>query len=303
VIGGGANNTVSASAPHAGILAGQYNFIGQSASLAFIGGGADNWIGSNAVAAAVAGGQVNTIGEDSGGAFIGGGLYHQNLSAASFIGGGLSNVIDTLAYAAAIGGGENHYVGAVYDGTIGGGYLNYLDDGADYATVAGGADNWVQTSAQYATIPGGAQATAISYGQLAYAGGMFVEWGDAQASLYVSRTTTTNATQRELFLDGVSERMRVPTGASWMFQIMIIARNTSGNSACYRAEGSLKNVGGTVSLVGTPTVTTVASDIAGISAPAVLADNTNKALVIRATGIAAQRIRWVARVQTVELKF
>ncbi len=88
-----------------------------------------------------------------------------------------------------------------------------------------------------------------------------------------------------------------------MFQAMIVARSSTGNSACFRAEGGIKNVGGTVTLIGTPTVTQVGSEITGVALPQVQADNVNDALVIRATGLANQRIRWVARVQTTELRF
>jgi hypothetical protein len=162
----------------------------------------------------------------------------------------------------------------------------------------------VKTNNPYATIPGGYQAAAESYGQLAYASGMDNDWGDAQTSLFVLRRTSTNTATVELFLDGASERMTIPTGGTWTFQVMITARNATGGSAGYRAEGVIKNVNGTVSLVApAPTATLVASDIAGITAPTIVADNLNKALVIRATGIAAQRIKWVARVQTSELKF
>jgi hypothetical protein len=178
-----------------------------------------------------------------------------------------------------------------------------VDDDAHFGTVGGGADNWVQPGAVYATIPGGAQAAAISFGQMAYASGMDSTWGDAQTSLYVLRRTTTNATTLELFLDGARERMQVPNNGTWTFQAMVAARNNSGGSAGFRIEGVIKNVNGTVSLVGTPTVTGLGSDIAGLTNPQAAADNTNKALILRVTGVAGQRIKWVARVQTTELKF
>jgi hypothetical protein len=337
VIAGGANNYISTNGQHSVIVGGQNNFIGEESANALMGGGADNSVGTNAPASVLVGGRLNRIGADVSASFIGGGIYNTNNGLVSVIGGGFSNMVANAAYAGTIAGGEVNYIGVVDDGTIGGGYLNYLAGGAhyatvaggeensifysthgtisggywnyvsdyaDYATVSGGADNWVKTNAAYATIPGGAQAAAISYGQQAYASGMDSDYGDAQASLYVLRRITTNAVAGELFLDGASERMQVPQGGSWTFQITIVARNVSGSTASFKAEGGIKNVGGTVSLIGTPTVTPIVSD-AGFTptSPAIAADSTAKALVIRITGLATQRIKWVARVQTVELKF
>ncbi len=307
LIAGSPANQVLAGASGAvvagGGQAGEPNIVGGQFS--GIGGGRANLVEVDANESAILGGYQNVIYTNVWSAFVGGGTgnYVDSYGDYAVIGGGLSNYVAMSAYEGTIAGGANNYLGQVNNSAIGGGYYNYVDNYADYATVAGGADNWIKTGAPYATIPGGSQAAAISYGQQAYASGMDNEYGDAQASLYVLRAFTTNNAQQELFLDGASERMLVPTNGSWTFQIIIVARTTSGSSACFKAEGGIKNVGGTVSLIGAPTVNQIASEIAGVTLPQIQANNTAQALAIRVTGPNGQRIRWVARVQTAELIF
>lgn len=303
VVGGGEDNYINTNSEHAVIGGGRFNTIGQDATAGWIGGGANNSLLAGAASSVIGGGRFNTVGQDAAASFIGGGLYNTNQGYISVVNGGFSNLVSAGAYGVTIGGGELNFIGNTDDATIAGGYYNYVDDDALFGTVGGGADNWIQPGAVYATIPGGAQAAAVSYGQLAYASGMDSSWGDAQTSLYVLRRTTTNAMTAELFLDGARERMLVPSSGTWTFQAMVTARNATGGSAGFRLEGVIKNVGGTVSLVGTPTVTALGSDITGLGNPQAVADNTNKALILRVTGLAGQRIKWVARVQTAELKF
>lgn len=256
----------------------------------FIGGGRSNVVHSAGIGSGVVSGRQNEIYTNVWGALIG---------------GGDANFIDTFSDYAVIAGGANNFIS--YNSSkaaVLGGEYNLIGEAATGAVISGGADNWVQTNAAYATIPGGVQASALSYGQLAYGSGMFGDWGDAQTSLFVLRCTTTNAVTRELFLDGMAERMLVPADGSWMFQVMLVARSlTTGGTACFKAEGGIKDLAGNVSLVGSPGTTQVVSEIAGLPLPQIVADNAAKVLSIRATGLSGHRIRWVARVQTVELKY
>jgi hypothetical protein len=65
----------------------------------------------------------------------------------------------------------------------------------------------------------------------------------------------------------------------------------------------IKNVGGTTALVGT--VETVGTDIEDNASTdvAITADNTNDALQINVTGIAAETWRWVAVVEGLEIAY
>ena len=141
---------------------------------------------------------------------------------------------------------------------------------------------------------------------MAYASGCTVNYGDAQSSLFVLRRSTTNAVTSELFLDGASERINVPTGSTISFQVMIVAKTAAGASSCFEAKGGIKNLAGTVTFLGggvTLNTTSVASEITGITVPQLVRDNTTQTMVLRVTGVSGQTIRWVARVQTVEVGF
>ncbi len=58
----------------------------------------------------------------------------------------------------------------------------------DKATIGGGANNL--STGPFATVPGGRQANPTQHGQLAHAGGMFMNPGDAQHSVFVLRART-----------------------------------------------------------------------------------------------------------------
>jgi hypothetical protein len=306
-IGGGYANTIEASAFDATIGGGYLNYVSDSVYDGVIGGGYANYLGWNAVSSVIGGGFTNTIEDSASYSFIGGGTNNLIRSASEFsvIAGGEENYIGTNGFNNTVSGGGLNAIASVYGGAIGGGFYNTLEDYADYATVGGGYDNLVQRSAAYATIPGGQNAACLSYGQMAYASGSSARYGDAQASLYVLRNATTNAVQAELFLDGRSERMHVPTSGTWTYHIQLVARSANGSSASYEAKGGVKNISGNLSLVGTtsPGMTVLASEIANLPIPQVQADTANRALVLKVTGVTGQSIHWVARVQTTEIIF
>lgn len=140
------------------------------------------------------------------------------------------------------------------------------------------------------------------YGQRSHASGRFAARGDAQGSELVVRNSTSNATQTELFLNGSSLRITIPTDTTWVFSAMVVARRTDADneSAAYIIEGCIDNNAGTTALVGTVTVTVLAEDNAAWDAVAE-ADNTNDALVFKVTAEAAKAVRWVGWVRLVEV--
>lgn len=120
--------------------------------------------------------------------------------------------------------------------------------------------------------------------------------------MLVCRGTTTNATQSELFLDGVSQRMIMPTNSTWGFDILVTGRAANGDSAAYQFLGAAENKAGISVFVAAYQKNVIAENLAAwdvnLSAPA-----TNGAIVIRVTGQAATSIRWVASVRTVEVTY
>jgi hypothetical protein len=152
-------------------------------------------------------------------------------------------------------------------------------------------------------VPGGSGARASLFGQLAYASGEFGTPGDAQASLFVLRRTTTDASQTELFLNGdlgIGARLSISLGRTMTFDVLVAARSTAGESAGYQFRGVIENDAGTTSLLGLPTITTLGQDVIGWDVT-VQADDPSDALVIRVTGAASTTIRWVAVVRTAEV--
>jgi hypothetical protein len=253
-----------------------------------IGGGHNNSIQKGTLSTVISGGEANSINPEVSYGAIGGGQGNQLGFQASYatIVGGQANNIGDYGRGAAIGGGTGNQV-------FGLGLFSL-----SCATISGGGSNSV--SSMYGTIPGGSQASARSYGQMAYASGQFATNGDAQTSLYVCRATTTNDTQTEIFLDGTAQRMTVQRNSTWGFDILLAGRDSSGNSAVFQIRGAIKNNAGTTALVGSLNTTVLAQDVGSWGAT-VIADDANDALTIKVTGAASTTIRWVASVRTVEV--
>ena len=176
---------------------------------------------------------------------------------------------------------------------------------ASGATIGGGFSNIVDAAATNATIPGGALARASSYGQQAYANGAMATNGDAQSSLFVLRNTTTNSTQTELFLDGLGQRILIPSGANWAVDVLIVARSAGGNNVAYSVSGLIWKEGANLnSAINIPLLRGNSMNIAPASSSdvTVVHDSPHSALVIKVTSpYATSLTRWVATVRTTEV--
>jgi hypothetical protein len=296
-IGGGKYN--STSGDYTTIAGGYLNAT--TGNYATVSGGYRNR--TDAITATIGGGEYISVTGRA--ATVAGGSWITATGNYATVGGGWHN--KASGYGATVsGGGMPLYVpggaealGNTASGalsTVGGGSLNTAS--GDYATVSGGYIN--TASGDYATVPGGVGAAASRYGQMAYASGAFADSGDAQTSLYVLRNTTTDATPKELFLDGSAQRLTIAANSTLTFDILVVARSSGGASAGYRIQGVIENTGGATAFVGTPTVTTLGEEVAGWNV-AVLADDVNNALIIRVTGAAGATIRWVATIRTAEV--
>jgi hypothetical protein len=142
-------------------------------------------------------------------------------------------------------------------------------------------------------------------GQIAYASGSFVVNGDAQASLYVLRTTTTDANAKDLTADGTingSTYMNMPANSVWTFDILVVASSgSSGPSAGYQIKGVARcAANGVVSVLGYSPTTIYADAGAGLWNVSVGGDGSGSAhLHLFALGAAG--VNWVANVRTVEV--
>lgn len=278
-----------------------------------------NVAGATAVASGsqsvICGGQDNTASGQR--AAIVGGELNLASGSESFVGAGDSNQVDSTQSAIVAGDGNTILGGAANESFIGGGRLNAITGNgqsvitgglsnavsSQFGTIAGGTSNIV--SADVAGIAGGQQATADKYGQRAFSAGRFAAQADCQQSDLLWRTTTTNATITEAFLDGSALRATIASGKSWAFDFLIIARSSAGVSAAWKVVGAIQNNAGTTALVAAVTTTVIADGTGatwGVAGGVTIdADDPNDALRVRVTGALATTIRWAIHGRLMEL--
>ena len=275
------------------------------------GGGATNWGGPaypNRIVgtfSTIGGGLDNSISNNSSYATIAGGYHHVvQASTGASIGGGYGNSIRSSATYGTIAGGYNSTIQTNADyATVAGGYRNTISNNSTYASIGGGTYNNV--TAPYATVPGGQYAVASHYGQVAYSSGRFYNYGDAQASLYVLRASSSGTNAYTLALDGDSSTqfLTIPVGARWAYDILVVASLTDGTAASFQLKGAIRNTGGTVAFIGTPPAVVSLGADAGTSTwtASAVANDANDSLDIVVRGSGSGWVSWVANVRTVEL--
>lgn len=131
-------------------------------------------------------------------------------------------------------------------------------------------------------------------------------WAKLGAAAEVYRTVThSDASWYELFLDGSSAQLLIPSDTAWVYDILIVG-GTAGmaKSFYFRIEGGVENDGGTTTLKpASPTVTTI-DDADDTSFDArVSADDTNDALAIEVqdSGGASDVVDWRAAIRIVSV--
>jgi hypothetical protein len=138
-------------------------------------------------------------------------------------------------------------------------------------------------------------------GTFVFAGGRFGGTGDAQFAMPILRATTSDATPTELLLE-TSARFTIPASGIIAGTISLVGTRTDGSAvAHYVRQFCIKNVAGTTSEVYSPI--TIGTDNAAGTSIAVTANDTNDALKIEVTGIAAQNWRWQAIVYANDIKY
>jgi len=171
---------------------------------------------------------------------------------------------------------------------------------ANFSTSAGGQNN--TASGVYAGTFAGFRTVADRYSMQSHAAGRFATDGDAQRARFVMRNKTTTNAAVELFLDGSSARLTIPSGKYLTGTINIAGIKSDGTAAAsYIRQFSIKNVAGTTSLVGT--VNTIGTDEAAGTTISITANDTNDALKVEVTGITSETWRWVAAVDVVEVAY
>ena len=304
-ITGGAVNTNGATAGSIG--GGFYNFL--TGAFGTISGGQSNV--NVAVSATIGGGSGNfASGQD---AVVAGGTGNRATASQSTVSGGALN--SALGSSSVVVGGQRNFT----DGTasfVGGGVNNILTNGSQWsavlsgvgnrvtnawrATILNGESNTVANVADYATVLGGRGVVVDKFGQIAF-GHRFATNGDAQASLFHLRGSTTGASTGDLNLNGAGNRLTVPRHSGWAFRALVIGKalNTPA-AAAFEVRGLVVNVDGSTTVFTTTTALGSYAGIAGFNATAV-ADDANDALLIRVTSPVVATVRWSAQVETAEV--
>jgi hypothetical protein len=183
-------------------------------------------------------------------------------------------------------------------------------------TVALGRSNQSHYRAKFGAAFG-ANTYLYSQGQVAHgSGNTGLGFGKQQAAEYTIFATVTGAAATELTTDGAApnakvNRVCIKSGRSWNFRIQVITRQQStagggstGDTAMWVVQGTLKNPSGTTALVGAPTGTgaPLFSD-AGLAtlSLAVTANNTDDAINVTITGIASKVLHHMAVIYTAEV--
>jgi len=291
------------------VIGGGNNNLTYSQQGNIIGGGGGNTNGGSY--STIGGGFSNTVRGSS--SVIAGGKYNIATGTTSSVCGGAYNQA-TGYYSTLVGGG--HYTGGNQSagswstvGGGGGGYYAYslLNFNRPYnlsngygSVISGGTGN--RASGDWSFIPGGIGAKSPRPGELSHAAGLFETFGDAQHSVFVGRRETSGTTPANLFIGTGPDQdeLRVLSDEVLSGTINIVGtRNTGANVARYLRQFTIKNVGGTTSLVGS--IIEIGTDVAdGTSISITAANNAGSDyLRISVTGRSGETWRWVAVVDCV----
>jgi hypothetical protein len=268
----------------------------------------------------IGGGAQNTASQTCG--TVAGGFNCNCAGAYSAIGGGEGNSINSSAqYATTAGGRSNTHGANSYACAIGGGQSNSANASATYCAIAGGVSNTVGGTGSGITNgqnnsatgsnsrAGGERATDRGItGVDVFANGQFAATGDAQAREIILRSDTTDATTEAVTTTnaaaGTTNQLVLPNSSAFSIRGHLVVReNATGDCAAYDIRALVRrgaNAAATA-VVGS-TVTQVYADAGATTwAAAVAADTTNGAARINVTGEAAHSLRWVCKLEAVEV--
>lgn len=177
--------------------------------------------------------------------------------------------------------------------------INYGNTASAEATFASGEST---QSTKFCASSFGFRSLGSRYAEMARAGGYFAAVGDCQKTGVVGRCKTTTNAAVEVFLDGSSERLSIAAGKGWSGLVNIFAFKSDGSVAArFLRQVTIKNVGGTTSLVGS--VITIGTDEAGGCSVSLTANDTNDALKVEGTGITSETWRWAMTADGIDLAY
>lgn len=312
----GAHHRIT-SPDHNSIVGGSYGRI-SAGNYGFIGGGTANEIGCTGSGSTISG--FGNLCTGTGPGVLFGSTNTTNGANATAIGANNSataNGATALGRTNTVSGGDSFAAGqlqtvtAPFSGALG--FTNSLTSATGYSLAAGRQNSssgaygsifgFLNTAtADYTTVAGKQANAALPFAHV-LGGEQIAAVGDNQTSTLVAHRQTTTATATDIRLGAATSRLTIPSNTTWSFSVLVSARQVGATaaSAGWKLEGVLRNDAATVALVGTVTKTVLGKDTNATSWDVTaVADTTNKALSISATGAAAT-INWVARVELAEI--
>jgi len=120
---------------------------------------------------------------------------------------------------------------------------------------------------------------------------------------YLLHGSTTDATPTQLTVDGLSEKVLVPSDCVGFFdtQIMGVAADGS-DQVVYRVRGTVNNTAGTITLVGTNIEEVLTEEGLDLTAD-ISANDSIDSIEITVTGDSATTFRWAATVELMMVNF
>ena len=278
-------------------------FIGNNAGYSNTSGGYNAFVGHNAGYSNTTGGYNAFVGHNAGYSNTTGGYnVMSGYSAARFCADGTTALTDpenSVYIGANARGFDNNDTNAIVIG------YNAIGTGANTTVI--GNSSTTATRLFGSLLAGNAASTAsatngATFGSAAsnaiassFALGGGTAAGVNQTYIVPLGKTTANATPTVLdILDTATNRPVLPAKAAWHFRGMCIAYGPTYKASAWSIEGVIVRDGSNdTRIVGTPTITLIAQDteMSGCAVTAT-ADNTNEALAITVTGLAATSIRW-----------
>ena len=124
----------------------------------------------------------------------------------------------------------------------------------------------------------------------------------ASSNDYLFYTNTTDATQKEMFINaGTMSRIDVPSDSTVSFHAHVTARSNNDLSCGYIIKGLVNNNSGTLAFVN-PLVEEILGETTDSWFATVELNQPSQAISIKVQGQLAEQINWVARVTTVLAK-
>lgn len=133
--------------------------------------------------------------------------------------------------------------------------------------------------------------------------GNFHTDGDAQVSEFVLKVETIDDSNQELKFPNSAKKLTLPDNTSWYFKLRVVAKDTSGKTATYNAEGAVKKgiSSAFTEIVGKTTIVNLNDEIA-CGGVAISANTSYGYLQVNVVGKANTTIRWVGYLILIEVR-